>query len=243
MITTAIIEEADEADEQLLLARYSRQTSDLSFKGGSASQGWDSREAHIFGATVLHRRLPFKDPAVESRSITIRTSYKPGNYTMPTLDGNALAAIAAAIDWSKKVPVISALDGRAADAWMPLCQAAFHCGDIDFMAYAIGEMTKAIENIKEGQAEEPVQVVIKKLIACAWDENQKIFTDKVTLKGIAKGLKEDGQHITSWQVGQILREQGFEIKTVGGNQIIFVNNKAQLAVVTKKLNIVDELLK
>ncbi|MFC1846147.1 hypothetical protein ACFLYM_01875 [Chloroflexota bacterium] len=78
--TTALIEEADKVDEQLILKRYAKQTSNTSVKRGSASQGWTSKEMTLFGGTVLHRRIPFKDPAIDSRSIAIKTSYKPGNY-------------------------------------------------------------------------------------------------------------------------------------------------------------------
>ncbi len=241
--TTAIIEEADNVEERSILKRYSRQTADTSVKRGSASQGWTSKEVHTFGATALHRRLSFKDPAVDSRSIAVRTTYRPGNYTIPVLDASPLAAIAASIDWSQKVPVIAGLDGRAVDIWMPLCQAAVACNDVEFMAYAVSEITKAIENLKEGQGQEPVQLVVSKLIALVWDDQDKNFKDRVALKAIEKGLKEDGAKINSWQAGKTLREQGFEVKTVGGNQIVLVNGKAQLAAVAKNLNIVDDLLK
>jgi len=241
--TTALIEEADSVDERLILKRYSRQTSNTSVKRGSASQGWTSKGVQLFGATVLHRRLSFKDPAVDSRSIVIRTSYKQGSYTITNLNGGNLVIIAAGIDWSKEVPVIAALDGRAVDTWMPLCQAAVFCGDNDYMAFAISEIAEAVENLREGQGQEPVQLVISKLIALAWDDQSKGFRDRVALKAMEKGLKEDGVKINSWQVGKALREQGFDVKTIGGNQYVLVISKAQLAAIAQKLGIDDELLK
>lgn len=110
--TTALIEEADGVDERLLLMRYSRRTSGTSVKRGSASQDWTREQLDLFGATVLHRRPPFRDPAVDSRSITIKTTYRQGNYTMPTLNAADLASIASSVDWSNRIPFP---DSRAAD--------------------------------------------------------------------------------------------------------------------------------
>ncbi len=240
--TTALIEEADKVDEQLILKRYARQTSGTSVKRGSGSLGWTSKEMKLFGGTVLHRRIPFKDPAVDSRSIFIKTVYKPGNYVTSKLDGSDLATIAAKVDWSKKIPVIQSLDGRAVDTWMPLFQAAVACNDTEWIAYGIGEVMKTIKNLKEGQGYEPNQVVVSKLIALAYEESLVQFKDRVALRAIEKGLKDDGVSLTSWQVGKILRELGFEVKTVGGTRYTIVNTP-HLLDVAKQLGIDDEVLK
>lgn len=240
--TTALIEEADKVDEQLILKRYARQTSGTSVKRGSGSLGWTSKEMRLFGGTVLHRRIPFKDPAIDSRSIAIRTTYKPGNYVTVKIDGSDLATIAANIDWSKKVPVIQSLDGRAVDTWMPLFQAAVACNDTEWIAYGIGEVMKTITNLKEGQGYEPNQVVVSKLIALAYEESPVHFKGRIALRAIEKGLKDDGVSLTSWQVGKILRELGFEVKTVGGTRYTIVNTP-HLLEVAKQLGIDDDALK
>ena len=240
--TTALIEEADKVEEQLVLRRYSRQTSDTTINDGSASQGWKSKDIKLFGATVLHRRIPFKDPAIDSRSIFIRTTYKPGNYVTANLDSKGLASVAGNIDWLKKVPAIQSLDGRAVDTWMPLFQAAVACNDTEWIAYGIGELMKTINNLKEGQGYEPSQVVVSKLIALAYDQQTGKFKDRVPLKAIEKGLKDDGVHLNSWQVGKILRELNFEVKTVGGTQYV-ISDKTHLLEVAKQLGIDDEVLK
>lgn len=239
--TTALIEEADKVDEQLILKRYARQTSGTSVKRGSASQGWTSKEMKLFGGTVLHRRIPFKDPAIDSRSIAIKTTYKPGNYVTVTLNSSDLATIAVKVDWSKKVPAIQSLDGRAVDTWMPLFQAAVACNDTDWIAYGIGEVMKTIQNLKEGQGYEPSQVVVSKLIALAYEEPTNRFKDRVALKAIEKGLKDDGISLTSWQVGKILRELSFEVKTIGGTRYVIIN-KTHLLEVVKQLGIDDDAL-
>lgn len=236
--TTALIEEADGINENWILKRFAKQTASTSVKRGSASQGWTREPMNLFGATVLHRRVPFRDPAVDSRSITLKTVYKPGNYSMPTLDGTALANIAASVDWTK---TITLPDGRAADTWMPLFQAALNCKDSEFLQYAVGELNKAIASLTVGQEYEPSQLVVSKLVSSAIDPNSQQLKQRVPLKDITKGLKDDGHNLNSWQVGKILRDLGFEVKLSGGNQYVYID-KAHLLGVAKQLGIDDDAL-
>jgi energy-coupling factor transporter ATP-binding protein EcfA2 len=237
--TTALIEEADNLDERLILMRYARQTASTSVKRGSASQGWSRESLNLFGATVLHRRLPFRDPAVDSRSITIKTALKPGSYTMPTLDGAALASISASVDWSKTLTIP---DGRAGDTWMPLFQAALVCNDTDWLQFALGELNKALASLSVGQEYEPSQLVVSKLVSSAIDPNSQQVKQRVPLKDITKGLKDDGYNLNSWQVGKILRDLGFVKKLSGGTDYIYID-KAHLLDVAKQLGIDDDALK
>lgn len=237
--TTALIEEGDNVDERLILMRYSRQTATTSVKRGSASQGWTREPMNLFGATVLHRRLPFRDAAVDSRSITIKTVYKPGSYSMPTLDGTALANIAACVDWSK---TLSLPDGRAADTWMPLFQAALYCKDSEFLQYALGELDKAIASLSVGQEYEPSQVVVSKLVSLAITPDLQQLKPRVSLQEITKALKNDGHDLNPWQIGKILRGLGFQTKLSGGTNYVYID-KAHLLDVAKKLGIDDDFLK
>jgi len=237
--TTALVEEADSVDERLILMRYSRQTANTTVKRGSASQGWTREPLNLFGATVLHRRLPFRDPAVDSRSITIKTVYKSGNYSVPTLAGAALATIAASLPWSK---ALSIPDGRAGDTWMPLFQAAFYYNDTDWLQYGLGELNKAIASLSVGQEYEPSQLVVSKLVSLAIDSSPHQLKQRVALKDITKGLKDDGQNLNSWQVGKVLRDLAFEVKLSGGTQYVQID-KAHLLDVANRLGIDDDLLK
>lgn len=237
--TTALIEEADEISEDWILKRYDRQIANTTVKRGSASQGWTREQLNLFGATVLHRRVPFKDPAVDSRSITIKTTHKPGSYTMPILDGIALAAIASQVDWSKPLALPSC---RAGDTWMPLFQIASYCNDIDWIKYAAAELAKAIVSVNEGQGDEPNQIIVRKLVSLTIDPNTLQLKQRTPLKDVTKGLKDDGRNLNSWQVGKILRDLGFEVGLSGGTQYIKID-KAHLLNVAKQLGIDDDLLK
>ncbi len=238
--TTALIEEADGVDERLILMRYARQTASTTVKRGSASKGWTREPLNLFGATVLHRREPFKDPAVDSRSITIRTVYKKqGVSPIPALGVSPLSSIAANVDWSKTLVIP---DGRAADTWMPLFQAAYYCNDTAWMVYASGELIKAIANLSEGQGYEPNQYIVSKLVSLAIDPNLKQLKPRVALKDITNELKKEGHSLNSWQVGRILKDQGFQKKLSGGTDYILID-KAHLLDVAKRLGIDDDALK
>ena len=240
--TTALIEEADAVDERLILMRYARQTSGTTVKRGSASQGWTRQPLNLFGATVLHRRLPFRDPAVDSRSITIKTVYKPGSHSVKPLDAVALATIAASVDFSKPIPVFSQLDGRAVDTWMPLLQAAVACGDADWLAYALSELNKARESLKVGQDYEPSQLVVAKVVSLAITPDGLQLKPRVALHEVTKALKNEGHDLNPWQIGKILRGLGFTTKLSGGTNYIYID-KAHLLGVTQQLGIDDDALK
>jgi len=236
--TTALIEEADGINENWILKRYAKQTASTSVKRGGASLGWTREPLDLFGATVLHRRLPFGDPAVDSRSITIRTAYKSGNYSIPTLDGTPLASIAANVDWSKPIAIP---DGRAGDTWMPLFQAAFYCNDTDWLQYALGELNKAIASLSVGQEYEPSQVVVSKLVSLAITPDLQQLKPRVSLQEITKALKNDGHDLNPWQVGKILRGLGFQTKLSGGTNYVYID-KVHLLDVAEKLGIDDDAL-
>jgi ABC-type cobalamin/Fe3+-siderophores transport system ATPase subunit len=237
--TTALIEEADDISEDWILKRYDKNISSTSVKRGGASQGWTREQLNLFGATVLHRRVPFKDPAIDSRSITIRTVHKPGNYIMAILDQSPLSIMASQVDWFKPLALPSC---RAGDTWMPLFQVAAHCVDGDWIKYAAVELAKAIASVNEGQGDEPNQIVVRKLVSLAIDSFTLQLKQRVPLKDITKGLKDDGRNLNSWQVGKILRDLGFEVRLSGGTQYIQIH-KANLLDVAKQLGIDYDLLK
>ena len=239
MHTTMVIEEADHVDEQLILQRYAKQTSNIVVNRGNASKGYNPESLNIFGATVLHRRPPFKDPAVDSRSITIKTVLRQGNFSIPTLDRASLAALASQIDWSKIVPLPA---NRAGDTWMPLFQAAVFCRDMDWIRYAAAELKKAIDSLSIGQGYEPSQLVVSKLVSLAISPDLNKLKPRVPLQELTRTLKNDGNDLNPWQVGKILRGIGFNTKLSGGTNYIIID-KTQLLAIAQQLGIDDDALK
>ncbi len=159
---------------------------------------------------------------------------------MPTLDRAALAVIASQMDWSKTISALS--NSRAGDTWMPLFQVAEYCNDIEWIKYAASEFAKAIVSLKEGQGDEPNQIIVSKLVSLAIEPNTLHVKHRVLLKDITKGLKDDGHNLNSWQVGKILKDQGFQKKLSGGNEYVYID-KAHLLGVAKQLGIDDDVLK
>jgi hypothetical protein len=237
--TTAIIEEADKVDEQLILKRYGRQTSNTEVNRGNTSQGFKREPLNLFGATVLHRRVPFKDPAVDSRSITIKTIHKPGNYIMPSLSAVPLATLASTVNWSLSLPLPQ---GRAADVWSPLFRVAATYIDKVWLQYAAGEFKKSIANLSVGQEYEPSQLVVSKLVSLAFSPDFNKLKPRIALQELARALKTDGNDLNPWQVGKILRGIGFNTKLSGGTNYIIID-KAQLLAIAQQLGIDDDVLK
>jgi len=83
--STAIMDEASYVDEDLLVKRYQISTAKVSFKK-RAICGWTTEKTDIFGSTIIVRSVPFVDLATRSRSITINTKYRPGDYKVVKLD-------------------------------------------------------------------------------------------------------------------------------------------------------------
>ena len=73
---TAIVEEADSNGkisssefEALLSERYSRNTALAKLKVPKGEYNWVTQERPYFGATVIHRRIPFADAALDGQPL------------------------------------------------------------------------------------------------------------------------------------------------------------------------------
>ena len=74
---TVLIDEADDMHEELLVNTYSRQSAPTTVKRRGETD-WLQKTINLFGATAHHRRRPFRDPAILSRSVVVRTRRKVG---------------------------------------------------------------------------------------------------------------------------------------------------------------------
>ena len=77
---TAIVEEADGAwrdpdttFERLLSDRYQRASAEAFYKVKSGDKNWSTATKAYFGATALHRRIPFREAALDGRTVCART--------------------------------------------------------------------------------------------------------------------------------------------------------------------------
>ena len=191
----------------------------------------------MFGATMLHRRIPFKDPAILSRSIVITTRYKAETTPYRPEEfkpfAEVLRAQAEEIDWSA---VAERGGDRIGDTWAPLLQVDATLGGV-CEPYAAGQMEKARTDLSRGHEEESSQAVFRTLLALALPDNNQELMERVLLADVAS---LDGNGLNSWQAGQLLRDMRFETKTVGGKQYVYTGGAGNLVAVGRELGIEDE---
>ena len=164
--TTALIEEADDLKEKWLFNRYARRTAKTTVKRQLPDGTWRNEKLNVFGATVLHRRRPFKDPALHSRSITIRTRKASGVMPFDRNDfrpyAGDVSAIAKQVPWSTLG--VSSGD-RIRDTWAPLVAVAVQLGDLNWLVHATEQMELARKQLDTGREEEPSEAVFRALVS------------------------------------------------------------------------------
>lgn len=235
---TALIDEADEIYEDLLTIRYSRQTANMKVKRAGQEGGWVNKGVELFGATALHRRKPFKDSAVLSRSIIVRT--KKAKVDIFLADdfsefAEVLDGIAQLVEW-KHVPQLGG--NRIADTWAPLVAVDDLLGG-DWKAYADEQMKAAQANLDSGRETEPSQAAFKSFLALAFEDEGNLL-ERVLLGSIANNLTDE-EGMSSYQVGIILSDLGFTKANRGGRAYIYTGGQEKLAAVALDLGIEDEL--
>ena len=240
---TALIEEADRVSEGLVRNRYSDQTSETVVKR-EAARGWNRESLDLFGATVLHRRVPFKDPAVQSRGITVHTRKADGRLKSD-LDAftpyqDYLASLATEIKWEQAVDLGGS---RILDTWAPILLVAQHLADEPRLTWATNEIDRAEAGFDAGQEEEPAQLVFNTILALSLDDhgNQMLKPkERIAMKAIRHELGDNELRLTSIQIGDIVRNFGLEIKKVGGTQYVYIEGKEKLEAIHRELGLQDE---
>lgn len=242
---TVLIEEADQVNERQIRNRYSRSTSGSSVKR-ERRQGWESEPLDTFGATVLHRRDPFKDPAVQSRAIPIRTRKAVGPFDADSgLIGrqyHQLCRLAEAVMWDQ----VSEHGGdRIRDSWAPLLLIAHQLGDEEWIAWAEKQMNQANATLNAGQEEEPMQVIFSVIMAIALAEGADVHmkpAKRVLIKDVIRALTDHTSRYNGWQVGGNARDMGFEVRKAGGDSYVYVGGLEKLVAIGEELGIQDEWL-
>jgi len=230
---TAFIEEGDNASEELISNRFSRDTATTSVNR-TTGVAWSPWALEYFGATVMHKRKPFNDPATASRSIVVKTHSSPGSYYMPQIENSIRESLRNLWLQAKDKLVTLNYPGRAGDAWKPLIAVAITCGDGDWLAYAMGELDKATQKLKLGQDFEPEALVVNTLIALSYDkpDNERVALSKI----VAKLKLEYNWQPSSWALADIVRDLGFEVKKSNGDIKVQIH-RSKLTDVCEQLGI------
>lgn len=242
--TLALLDEADDvggAKEKLLINRYSRTSAIRGVKRGSSKEGWVDTYLNMFGALAIHRRAPFRDPAVLSRAVVIKTRRRGdvGAFIAEEFHGyqEALAALADDLPWET---IQRSHGSRLADTWAPLRFVAEQAGDEEWLAWANHQIQSAQRGFDMNQDEEPGQLVYQALLSQALVNGDLPPDRRVRLANVADEVRERGSDLSPWQVGHLLRDMGFDVRTVGGRQWVYTGGAEHLKEVGRSLGVTDE---
>lgn len=206
---TALIDEADNADERYLIRRYSRDTAEVVWNESLGDRKWERHRANIFGATVLARRLPFKDPATKSRAITIATRYRPGSYGITEVDKEGIVKLA------KRTKGTVTASQRIRDNWAPLQAVASALGDKPWLSYADEEIEKDTRALMAAQSFEPAEallLVLREEMVRVQADSQCLVEGDVLLSKLKDSLKREFDiNLNISQIHQVLEHLGFKL--------------------------------
>lgn len=169
---TAILDEADYISclEDILTRRYSRTNSTQTINKAS-EVGYTKAKQDLFGATVLCCRKPFRDVAMRTRSIIIRTKSKPGHYKIK--ENCSLRKIA------KKVELIPIeTSQRMMDTWKPLISVAETLHDKAWTEWAYTEVVKESTQMGLAQEMEP-SICLVYAFKALWNEKRTLRVSDV----------------------------------------------------------------
>lgn len=231
-----IIEEADKVTgrdlENTLITRYSKSSADLK-KMVSDGKEWRLEASATFGATIVHRRNLFRDPALLRRVITVKTKRKKGNYIQVTKDSHAalFTEYRQQFGYRPQWPEISNdWDAEPAifECYKPLVALAQLTEDTSFLNDLAKEMQDASSRLIEEETYLELQILLKVLITLASKKVKDNITPKqinIEINKIDPAVREEfGPNCIVFQLNanqrnRILRHDlSFTIKSSHGRQ-------------------------
>lgn len=183
--------------------------------------GWSQEAVPIFGATVLHHRRSFLDQSNQNRAISIRTSFKDGDFS----------AMESFCDIEMELPEIPIGDapnlgtGRAYDTWRPLLTMASGAGDDEWLSWVKKRIEEATAEVRDGQDFEPVSLMLAKVIeACSSEDKLNLdYKKKVEIESqIVKPLKDSLPGINAYSVSSTLKNVlKLQVVRIGGRNCVY----------------------
>ena len=212
------LHDEEKAYESFIGDRTSKRTARSKVKTHSDANAWSLDGHGFFGATVLHKRQPWRDPSVTSRCIII--DFYP-NHTRtykrfsPKAAGTADVAKQAQALELKLNPddFLSPLSSRITDYYAPLLAVANLLKDKELERELAAHLEAANEEIREAQGDEPSHAILAALLV-------EIFTEGPEgppewgykrISSLNKHLREAEQPLSSRQIASILRHLGLPI--------------------------------
>src|SRR5579862_5889012 len=176
---TAIVEEADAAwkdgdglFERMLSDRYAKSSAQAALKvpeRGGRFSGFKTANMFFFGATVLHRRFPFADPALNGRSIVVRfranknRTYEDVREDVEDVQFARMLLKEMTLEPSE-IPAPPGIAGRIFDTYKPVLSVAHMCEDNVFLKRTFVRLKLETVQLSEAQSIEPVAIVLRALV-------------------------------------------------------------------------------
>jgi hypothetical protein len=231
---TAIIEEADSAwrdtdgtVEHLLSDRYHRGSATASHKVKTGKDNWSSANKQYFGATALHRRIGFRDAAVDGRTVCVRSradhtrQYREFNAQDPwNTEGRELVS---GLDFCRvDVGRPDGIAARVFDTYKPLLGAAKACGDHDFVEQLSRRLLQQETlELKEAQASEPDGLILQAIVEWVFSTGREPQFGNIKFSALTESIWSNHRvSLSPRQVGPIARELGFETKISHGSTVV-----------------------
>jgi hypothetical protein len=248
---TAIIEESDRAwkgsemFEAMLSDRYQRATAQGALKE-KHGDNYSTTEVMYFGATVLHRRIPFGDPALDRRSVFIhfRANHNKTYVQYSETDPLVIQGRQLINDLTFLPPQVAPLPGvagRVFDTQKLLLSTAQMCGDELFVGLLAERLRLDTVQLKEAQSVEPAGMVLQALIECL-SAGGKLTFRYVRIRDLRMSLwNNQHQEMLPHQVAVMARQMGFETKNSHGVTVV-VATPSSLIAACKDLGYEDEAI-
>lgn len=246
-----IVQEADTVDEALIKSRYERFVHRTNRMTGMKTTAPVNQG--LFGALALHKREPFKDPATESRCIVLNTvkkeytqikRYQKGTLGILPPILNPLASVFPA----SQVHNLPA--GRPAYNWglLDLIAQILPFQEPNWIQYKDQRIKEDTETTSQGQDEEPTSLVWSQIteISVVYPVDKPPFYSlhrgRIPIQELRDKLEAKGHEFSSWQLGQLIRNIGFETKKQGGTMYVYPKSLDNIIKIGKVIRVEDELM-
>lgn len=223
---TVFCEEFDQLSDPksayiLFHSRSDRDLSKLAVKIQSATNGpYHSETVDVFGATVVHSRNSFDDPALGSRFITLPTRHQKGPFT-PYRNVGDVREIAKSLVLQDQPPG----EGRIHDTWWPVLCVAAQLDDNQWLEWASGQIKMEQEALLEAAEYDRKSVILGRIIEVVWSRSQHEVDPwfRINIHSeISEYLRVRGYpDITPWQVNSELNSLGLKTIRSGGRRWLF----------------------
>jgi len=229
---TAVTEEADAAwkgnlwFEALISDRYLRASAKAAHKQALGDGQFETVHKDCFGATVLHRRMPFNDRALDGRSVFVRFYPKSERTYEPFREDDADVIEGRDIvrRLNLELPAVDPIPGvapRIFDTYEPLLAVAQLCGDEKFPKAISRQLFRETAELQAAQNVEPDTLVLRSVIHRVALPDGGFRFRNVKLSEITSVVWDETKiDMLPQQAGAIARELGFEVKISHGKTVV-----------------------